>query len=210
MVPADALEAVRVSSLKSLRALQTLARVSAQICADITRHRWTLPTPVQIAADDESYLCSLPVAVRMRPVHMDCFHRPAVSDTCAELTVKPWRCRLTLGLRMSRTWAALKARCRALLRVPLLWCAASLGNLFGSGGSSSAGGLHAAGSGGEGGQLLPGGLSSASVAAQAGSGIVHDLAEADDITSTAESGPALGRPVHDAALWDDVDHVKYE
>jgi hypothetical protein len=103
---------------------------------------------------------------------------------------------------MSRAWAALKARCGALLRVPLLWCAAALGGLFGS----DSGGLLA-GSGGEGSQLLPGGLSSASVAAQAGSGIVHELAEADDVTSTAESGPALCRPVHEAALRD---HVKYE
>ncbi len=39
MVPADALEALRVSALKSFRALQTFARFFAQICADVARHR---------------------------------------------------------------------------------------------------------------------------------------------------------------------------
>ena len=123
-------------------------------------------------------------------------------------------CRLTLGLRLSRTWQALKARCAALLHVPLLWYAAALQVIFrpGRGGS-----LHGARSA-EGGGLLPGGgISDASVAAQDGSGIVHDLAEADDdaTASTAESTPvaaALGVPhLYDSAgLWDDAGHVKYE
>ena len=39
VVPADALELVRVSSLKTAKALQTVAKFCAQVCTDIARHR---------------------------------------------------------------------------------------------------------------------------------------------------------------------------
>ncbi|CAL5219001.1 g756 [Coccomyxa viridis] len=42
LVPADAVELVRVSSLKTVKALQTVARFFAQVCTDIARHRLTL------------------------------------------------------------------------------------------------------------------------------------------------------------------------
>lgn len=39
VMPADALELVRVSSLKTVKALQTVAKFFAQVCTDIARHR---------------------------------------------------------------------------------------------------------------------------------------------------------------------------
>ncbi|CAL8460798.1 g329 [Coccomyxa elongata] len=42
LVQADAVELVRVSSLKTFRALQTFIRFFTQVCADIARHRLTL------------------------------------------------------------------------------------------------------------------------------------------------------------------------
>ena len=39
MVPADAVEVVRVSALKTFRALQTFVRFGAQIGTDLARHR---------------------------------------------------------------------------------------------------------------------------------------------------------------------------
>lgn len=39
-MPADAVELVRVSSLKTVKALQTVARFFAQVCTDIARHRY--------------------------------------------------------------------------------------------------------------------------------------------------------------------------
>lgn len=39
LVPADAVELVRVSSLKTVKALQTVARFFTQVCTDIARHR---------------------------------------------------------------------------------------------------------------------------------------------------------------------------
>lgn len=39
VMPADAVELVRVSSLKTVKALQTVAKFFAQVCTDIARHR---------------------------------------------------------------------------------------------------------------------------------------------------------------------------
>ena len=129
-------------------------------------------------------------------------------------TVQSCARRLTLGLRLSRTGQAMKARCAALLHAPMLWYATALQVIFRPGSSGS--GLHGTCSA-EGACLLPGGgLSSASVAAQCGSGSVHDLAEAEEdaTASTAESMPvaaAPGAPVYDSAVvWDGAGHVKFE
>lgn len=42
VMPADAVELVRVSSLKTVKALQTVAKFFAQVCTDIARHRCEL------------------------------------------------------------------------------------------------------------------------------------------------------------------------
>ena len=41
VMPADALELVRVSLLKTVKALQTVAKFFAQVCTDIARHRYS-------------------------------------------------------------------------------------------------------------------------------------------------------------------------
>jgi hypothetical protein len=48
--------------------------------------------------------------------------------------------RLTLGLQLSRNWQALKARCRTLFRVPLLWWASLLRLLLGTAPAPTGGG----------------------------------------------------------------------
>ena len=40
LVPADAVELVRVSAVKTVKALQTVARFFTQVCTDIARHRY--------------------------------------------------------------------------------------------------------------------------------------------------------------------------
>ena len=40
LVPADAVELVHVSSVKTVKALQTVARFFTQVCTDIARHRY--------------------------------------------------------------------------------------------------------------------------------------------------------------------------
>lgn len=42
--PGEAWELMRISSLKTLRALQTLAKLASQLCSDISKHRYM---PVQ-------------------------------------------------------------------------------------------------------------------------------------------------------------------
>lgn len=58
VVPLDAFEVVRASSLKVIRALQTLSRFAVQVGCDISRHR-------------SSALCSLPAFSCCHVVH-DC------------------------------------------------------------------------------------------------------------------------------------------
>lgn len=38
--PGEAWELMRISSLKTLRALQTLAKLASQLCSDISKHRY--------------------------------------------------------------------------------------------------------------------------------------------------------------------------
>ena len=186
VLPSDALEVVRVSALKSLRALQTLARLAVQAGSAVARHRCANSRSREQAR--ASTICPFQALDASGSQTKQSVHavRHMVPSLDAKKGCRAAR-RLTLQLRVSRRWQGAKARCAALAGAPLLWCSAASHVLVRPAAASGSARREDSREG-----YLQGRDSGASVMAQDGSGgIVRAVSDGDVVMSTAESSPVV-------------------